>query len=108
MASRSADGHWNKYNFQLLSIGETQFTPGNPARIRSAASNWGRRYGIWLKTESVKDGCNVTRVAEPIRKSSQRKVETEVRLKRIEDGIRFLSVLVVKMKLQMDKLSPEL
>ncbi len=87
-----------KYDFQTLDIGETQFFHGKIERIRSAASMWGTRYGVWLKVTRVPNGADVTRVESSF--STQRKVHVGIneRLKRIEDGIRFLSLLVIQLK----------
>lgn len=106
MASRSADGNWNKkYDFETLELGETKFYSGNPKAIRTSASMWGRRYGVFLHTKvDGNRGCWVTRAEAPRRESSRRQLSIEQRLKRIEDSQRFICVILCKLKL---KLAPE-
>lgn len=70
---------------------------GKLINIRTAASMWGRRYGFWLKVIPEKNGARVFRRAEPITVKSRVNLTIEQRLQRIEDGVRFISVLLVKL-----------
>lgn len=54
------------YPFQGLQIGESVEVTGIEGNVRSAASMWGTRYGIWLQVNKIDDGfMKVTRIAEP-------------------------------------------
>lgn len=63
------DGTWhNKYHFQDLEIGESMEVCGIEQNIRSAASEWGTKYGIWLQCSKIDDGyVKVTRISTPLR-----------------------------------------
>ncbi len=65
----SDDGTWhNKYHFQDLAIGESMEVCGVEQNIRSAASMYGTRYGIWLQCSRIDDGyVKVTRIETPLR-----------------------------------------
>lgn len=52
---------------------------------------------MWLKTEKAPDGAIVvTRVAVPIGSKRKHKVTIEERLQRLEDGQRFIAIMVTK------------
>jgi hypothetical protein len=70
-------GEWdNKYNFQDLSIGESKEVTGIEGNIRSSATMWGTRYGIWLQCEKIDDGrIKVTRVPEPISWNKKERID---------------------------------
>ncbi len=65
-----------KYPFDELEIGESITITGIEGNIRSAASMWGRRYGVWLTTEHVDDGVvKVTRIPVPLERRNFRHME---------------------------------
>lgn len=92
-----------KYDFAELEVGETKTFLGRLANIRSAASMWGTRYGVWLKVKKAPSGAEVTRVATSFSPQRTVRVTLDQRLQRIEDGIRFLSLLTIQLKKQIDE-----
>lgn len=74
------DTPWgSKYDFAELEIGQSKLITGNEGNIRSAASMWGTRYGIWFTVSRVDDGVvKVTRVARAFSPKRDR-IETALR-----------------------------
>lgn len=118
---RSKDGFWNKkYHFETLDIGEHLYIEGGRLKnIRTACSDWGRRYGIWLrateegKTKSNKPRFLVTRLTcQPVRKyiTREKKFEKQVDevkqgLKDQKDALRALTLLVLNCKNLLEEIT---
>ena len=85
-----------KYFFNLLEINESTMTHGTLSAIRTAASAYGRRYGIWLRVDPAPGGAHVTRMAKPLDKRTRTKLTIEERLTKVEDGVRFVAIMVTK------------
>jgi hypothetical protein len=92
----------NKYNFhELTSLGDSITLPRgcyNIARIRTAASNYGRRHGVWLEVSNVPDGIRIVRIAVPPSDKIGDRDSLSSRVRRIEDGVRFLCVTMIQIK----------
>lgn len=86
---------WGKsYEFNKLEVGESVEVVGIEGNIRSAASNWGTRYGVWLRVEKIDDGVvRVTRYDSPI---SQKKLSQYERLEARLDAVATLLRLVLE------------
>lgn len=91
-----------KYPFDEIEIDQTIHLRGKLSAIRSAASMWGTRYGVWLTVAKVEGGAEVTRRATPTKQRSVR-VSLDQRLQRIEDGVRFLSVLTIRLMKKLEE-----
>lgn len=93
-----------KYGFEQLQIGESVAIYGKEEAIRTSASEWGRRYGIWLQTRKALDGAIVVqRLEAPTRPTRKRKLSIEERLKQLEDGQRFIAIMVTKIHSLLEK-----
>lgn len=88
----------DKYGFKNFHVGETTVFPLVYKNIRSAATMYGTRYGVWFNVEKRPDGFYVTRIEAPPSNKSKRKEALDIRLKRIEDGVRFCSIILVKLQ----------
>lgn len=83
-----------KYYFNELEVGESMEVVGIEGNIRTAASNWGTRYGVWLQVEKIDDGVmKVTRIDEPI---SPKRLSQYERLEERMDAMASLLRLVLE------------
>lgn len=101
----------NKYHFEELEIGESKTyicEEVNEHALRQAATNWGTRYGFWLSVVKADDGYMVTRLEGPPTRKKVRNLLLQERMKRMEDGIRFLSVMVVQVKGMIEEIQDKL
>jgi hypothetical protein len=91
----------NKYQFETLEIGETMFVPGKLTAIRTSASMWGTRYGIWLRVRAVQDGAMVERVESAPGwqrgTHAQKKIRSVMdQLHEQKDALRAISLLLIQ------------
>ncbi len=80
---------------------------GQESHLRAAACMMGTRFGIWLSVRKVKQGFDVTRLDVPPSLGRKRKIAVEDRIKRVEEGVRFLCVLLVEVKAMIEDLKNE-
>jgi hypothetical protein len=86
-----------RYPFNSLAIGESIVITGVEGNIRSAASMWGRRYGVWLSTERIDDGVvKVTRIPVPVSRRDFGRLE--VILTSMMDMLQEMKTLLEDMK----------
>jgi hypothetical protein len=99
MASLSVDGTWhNKYHFQDLEIGESMEVCGVEQNIRSAASMYGTRYGVWLQCTKIDDGyTKVTRIESPIRPRKQETSRHDRLVERMDAMAELLRLILKKL-----------
>jgi hypothetical protein len=97
--SLQSDGTWhNKYHFQDLEIGESMEVCGIEQNIRSAASMYGTRYGIWLQCSRIDDGyIKVTRIENPIRQRTIRLSKHEQLCERLDAVAQLLRLVLEKL-----------
>lgn len=96
MASLSDNWGTKKYDFNTLAIGESMEVIGNEGNIRSAASNWGTRYGVWLQVQKIDDGVmRVTRYDSPI--NSKRLSQYERMEQRLDAMASLLRLILEKL-----------
>lgn len=88
----------NKYHFEELTIGESIHIIGKIDAIRSSASMWGSRYGIWLRVKKAPQGGIVSRVSDPLHVETKRNLSIAERLSKQEDALRFISLMLIKIK----------
>lgn len=95
-----SDNKWEKkYNFDELNVGESVECIGVESNIRSAASMWGTRYGIWLQVNKIDDGVfRITRMAAPLQPRQKR-------LHRIERIEQRLDAMTNLLRLILEKLN---
>ena len=80
-----------KYSYDQLEIGESMEVTGIEGNIRSAASMWGTRFGIWLSVTKIDDGImKVTRVNLPRLDKHSRMDKLEKRVDAISDLLRLV------------------
>ncbi len=93
-------GEWhNKYHFQDLEIGESMEVCGVEQNIRSAASMYGTRYGIWLQCSRIDDGyVKVTRIETPLRPRTKT-------LSRHDRVVERLDAIATLLRLVLEKLN---
>ena len=91
------DNTWStKYPFDGLQIGESVEVVGVEGNIRSSASMWGTRYGIWLQCEKIDDGrIKVTRIDTPVNYKKKKRID------RLEEKIDMLAGLLLKIHEQL-------
>lgn len=94
---RSRDGLWEKkYHYEELKIGESIEVTGVEGNIRSAATMWGTRYGIWLQVAKIDDGVmRVTRIEAPLRER-KKKITRDALLDAKLDAIVSLQRLILE------------
>lgn len=97
--SLQSDGTWhNKYRFNELEIGESMEVCGIEQNIRSAASAWGTRYGVWLQVSRIDDGyCKVTRISEPIHARKKELTKHEQLCERMDAMAQLLRLILDKL-----------
>jgi len=95
----TTDGTWhNKYHFQDLEIGESIEVCGVEQNIRSAASMYGTRYGIWLQCSRIDDGyTKVTRVESPIRPRKRTQSKTDRLVERLDAMASLLRLILERL-----------
>ena len=98
MALRS-DNKWEKkYHFDELNIGESVEVCGVESNIRSAASMWGTRYGVWLQVTRIDDGyCRVTRLEAPVKYRQKQLTKHEQVCERLDAIANLLRLVLEKL-----------
>lgn len=93
------DDHYRKtkYNLHLLQEpGESMIIHGDGRLIRTAASMWGTRFGVWFSVNMEDGGYRITRLDAPPKKRLTRDLRLEERMDRMEDALRFNSIMLSK------------
>lgn len=97
-----------KYHFDELDIGEVLFLEGSYKSLYKAAYSWGVRYGIHLKCERTPAGAKLTRVEAPAHSRPPKQLTQTQRLQKLEDALRFISVLVIRIDKKLTELQEAL
>lgn len=92
MGAETSNGWKKVYPFEELEIGESLEVTGIEGNIRSAASMWGTRYGIWLQVTKIDDGVmKVTRFSAPSPTNRKRK-------KTLKETLEIMTELLLEIK----------
>jgi hypothetical protein len=98
-----------KYYFDELEMGESIEIEGKYSTIYHSAYNWGVRYGVHLRVTRTASGARITRVDAPThnRKPKTTATQTE-RLQKLEDALRFVSILVIRIDKKLTEIQEAL
>lgn len=112
LSTVSKNGNVKKYHFDQLEIDDYAIMSGDGPNIRSSASTWGRRYGIWLSVTKHGKKWKITRLPGPLnfkREAEHRRyISLEEAINKQHDALRTLTLLVLGLKKTIEQeFSPE-
>lgn len=101
----------DKYHFRSLDIGESmELERIDPARVRTAATMYGTRYGVWLLVHKTgTDTATVTRVeAPPVRKKVIGDNHRDEGIRKLHDAVATLTGMFLKVQRSVDSIERQL